>query len=767
VVAVFPTTTSSFNRISPPLLIHGRRKTCKSPAGEEEEESMASPLKKRPVGLTTHTDCISQKEEMTQDYNDKQSNRIESDPNEENQENDDDDGYAQFLLSLIDTHSNGKTWNGTPSSTNQIASPNEEDDNEDEDEYCSDDGDDDDEEDEEEEGQNKTSLLLPQTSSIINSNHESFIQSDDDDDDDDEEYDEDSWDLDPRELEDELGDLLQEDMEAAILALLQHSSSSSPSNKESNLTHPVDTSDTWKQKPKSGQIDPVNSILNPTPGVLTTVPTDVSKSSSHHLLLPLTRSCINPPIQSSHGSTLPIRKVLPTQMQWNRLHKLMKKQYQLLIQQTVLAVRAAQTQKVHRDKKTMDTHSVGSSSSSLNNSQLKILSMASSNMAPLHVKPLPLSLPMQNPTHPPTIPLFYPPSNKPSVLSIPLTQGTYPKPQSLSNISYPEFFLSGESADEIADILDIAVGMLQDLEKNRKDALRYALQMNRVPHTSMNDKRLSILEGDPNRGVMMSFKHTTEYGEEQRNHVHNGTIPSSFINNTRFIQNDYDVPHPTLQERNILTRAAFSKALQTGRTIPLIPLSAIGTSMFDSSSMTSTPIVGSSSLVVPRYRDTCPLTMFDVKGLDCLYDSLAMIDNSVLQASSRWDTRMFIGQKDFVNVLKPCDVSESILQKILWVFHSFFTNSNKNSIDSFFYYYYVKHGDACELLLQNAYAEYDQTLLPGRRDLLSLFSYPSEICNLHVKLGPMEESIVRRSRFFFTSGEDNLLLRGVVCRKCI
>lgn len=67
------------------------------------------------------------------------------------------------------------------------------------------------------------------------------------------------------------------------------------------------------------------------------------------------------------------------------------------------------------------------------------------------------------------------------------------------------------------------------------------------------------------------------------------------------------------------------------------------------------------------------------------------------------------------------------------------------------------------MLLQQAQADYDPILLPGRQDLLSLFSYPLEICSkLDEKLGRKEELIVRKSRYLFTSGEDNLLLRGVV-----
>jgi hypothetical protein len=149
---------------------------------------------------------------------------------------------------------------------------------------------------------------------------------------------------------------------------------------------------------------------------------------------------------------------------------------------------------------------------------------------------------------------------------------------SSSTPSYPDFFLSGESPDEIAEVLDTAAGMLQVLAQNRKDALRYALQMQRTQNVNMHDK-------------------------------------------------------------SQLTRAAFIKALQTGNDVPAATATVLDNYLVSSS--------------LSSHGNHPKLTTFDVKGLDRLYDTFAMIDNSVIQASSGWDNRLLGGRKDFINVLKP------------------------------------------------------------------------------------------------------------------
>jgi len=66
-------------------------------------------------------------------------------------------------------------------------------------------------------------------------------------------------------------------------------------------------------------------------------------------------------------------------------------------------------------------------------------------------------------------------------------------------------------------------------------------------------------------------------------------------------------------------------------------------------------------------------------------------------------------------------------------------------------------------MLKRAGAEYEETFIPGNRDLSELFSNPQEFLAHDFKKPCKEEDVrfLRRFRSLFTSGEDNLVLRGV------
>jgi len=157
-------------------------------------------------------------------------------------------------------------------------------------------------------------------------------------------------------LEEELGSLLEEDMEAAVHSLIPSKKSAVPS--------------------------PLNAATQLSPN---TLKPSFGKSS----LSPSNLKALSPstPLRETarHGT-----KTQVTYHQSQQLRSLLTGHYQLLVQQAVLAVRAAHTQKLNRDKSD---------------------------------------------------------------------------------------FLSGETADDLAEILDGAVGMLQDLDENRKDAIRNSIQL--------------------------------------------------------------------------------------------------------------------------------------------------------------------------------------------------------------------------------------------------------------------------------------------------
>ena len=75
-----------------------------------------------------------------------------------------------------------------------------------------------------------------------------------------------------------------------------------------------------------------------------------------------------------------------------------------------------------------------------------------------------------------------------------------------------------------------------------------------------------------------------------------------------------------------------------------------------------------------------------------------------------------------------------------------------------------KHGEACEMLLHNAGAVYDDKLVPGKHDISEYLSYPLEFFgnNYKVPLTMENQLKLRKSKYHFTAAEDNLLLMGIV-----
>ena len=119
-------------------------------------------------------------------------------------------------------------------------------------------------------------------------------------------------------------------------------------------------------------------------------------------------------------------RTMMTPDQEEQLRTLLQKHHQLLLQQAVLAVRAANAQRRHRYASTTTT--THSSSSSHH--------------------------------HHPTSPDG--PDGRTSTTT--------------THSPFSEFAHCNETADDIAEILDSAVGMLLDLDENRKDAIRYQIQ---------------------------------------------------------------------------------------------------------------------------------------------------------------------------------------------------------------------------------------------------------------------------------------------------
>ncbi len=214
---------------------------------------------------------------------------------------------------------------------------------------------------------------------------------------------------------------------------------------------------------------------------------------------------------SSSSSTHPI----PTEEQVLKLHKLMKDHYQILLQQAVLAVRAAHGNKYHKD--TDNTISSTSNytpytylSPQHNNNNNNNNNMASTN-------------------------------NQTAIQNVMYQRSQPHQFNEMKRKKHHEFFFCGETADDLSMILDGAVTMLQDLDHNRKDAIRYSIQM-----SNMRRKKRKLDLGSGTNGFY-------------------STVVNSTDNNTIEDNNDEDEDNDAEEVRGRLTRSAFSRTLQENK----------------------------------------------------------------------------------------------------------------------------------------------------------------------------------------------------------
>jgi hypothetical protein len=225
-----------------------------------------------------------------------------------------DEDYALFVKSLVDDD----FFQSLPMDDEEFdfTMLPEEDDDDDDDDDDEDDDDDDygDDHDHHPDESTKRGPLNMQPIKITkshknnNGNHNWRNHPNDDDDDDDDDDDEE-----PFTLERELGLLLEEDLEAAMTTLLTTNSNNVGS--QNTTTHDIPGSNN-NHVTSTSTTHPV-TVMNPLESSLST-PTALANSS--------------------RSSTTPI-----TSAQLARLQSLLKKHYQLLVQQAVLCVRAAQT----------------------------------------------------------------------------------------------------------------------------------------------------------------------------------------------------------------------------------------------------------------------------------------------------------------------------------------------------------------------------------------------------------------------------------------
>jgi hypothetical protein len=160
-----------------------------------------------------------------------------------------------------------------------------------------------------------------------------------------------------KDLEEELGSLLEEDLEAAVTTLLT-SKSSKPNANTNNPTTPKTNKDTSSTggtpspptsasstKSSTKDSNTINTATNTTKGGKTSIPQE---------------SPATPLREAARQSA----RTQVTYQQSQQLRKLMTKHYQLLMQQGILAVRAAQLHKLQKNDKS-DTFLSGETSDDL------------------------------------------------------------------------------------------------------------------------------------------------------------------------------------------------------------------------------------------------------------------------------------------------------------------------------------------------------------------------------------------------------------------
>jgi hypothetical protein len=327
-----------------------------------------------------------------------------------------------------------------------------------------------------------------------------------------------------KDLEEELGSLLEEDLEAAVQSLMTSKKPTTPT--KAATPSPKTPKASGKGKDTKPIADTINNTESPT-----TPLRDAARQGTR--------------AQVSY-------------QQAQQLRKLLTRHYQLLVQQAIMGVRAAQMQKLNKEKSD---------------------------------------------------------------------------------------FLSGETADDLAEILDGAVGMLQDLDENRKDAIRNSIQLAESA-PSANEEKPKSLSG--RRSLLSKFSESSDPLQQQ-----------------------------TKDRR--LTRAAFSRSLQKGAS-------------------------GSKR------------TTFDIPGLFKLKETFATIDKCVDGVKSH----------------------NSILEL-------------------------PTHAEACRMVLREAGAHFEETLVPGEKEISDNFCDSREFFGDNFKAPCTEDQqiFLRKNRTLFTSGEDNLVLRGV------
>jgi len=498
-------------------------------------------------------------------------------------------------------------------------------------------------------------------------------------------------------LEEELGSLMEEELEAAVQSLYTTKGSNKPGSgsdekkkpKKKALTkkqqqllekqqerRPHGSSQMYEQAALSNAAFVSSAVVggsgsSNTPVTAATMAAEAKRREQ--LEKDKNKDVPNTPVQQSvrQGNSATV-----TYKQSQQLRTLMRKHYQLLTQQAILSVRAAQAIKL---------------------GEIPTSSSKSSLIVP-----------------PPKVTSNTGATSKGRNSSS--SKGGN-SPTTSKNNSTINYFLCGENETELTEILDLAVGMLQDLDQNRKDAIRMSIQlaMSGGATVSVGTNNKSSSNGnakETDAGTMVVHKpsstctssqqqppkHTrakrsllSDFAESEEPPKKSSTTSSRSTKKNLASLNDNHSPTISQGGSGRLTRAAFRK-------------------------LQAQPIVGSRR------------TAFDIPGLLKLDETFSTIDESV-------------------NV-EPMSSSRSKATK---------SDTTVNILQA------ASHAQACQNVLKDAGANVEEALLPGVLDVADNFSQLQEHLgdDFLAPCSTEQEEFLRKNRNLFTSGEDNLVLRGV------
>jgi Myb-like DNA-binding domain len=513
------------------------------------------------------------------------------------------------------------------------------------------------------------------------------------DDDDNDDNDEDDDLLDPdffKDIEEELGGLFEEDMEATLQSLLTRplNDNNNKKRKQQQQQQQQRTTTTSLVVATTTTTGSASNTVTGSSGNVapftTTAATATATATMHHpkktqIQGTITHSQPQQPVQVQQQQQLcspPPPPPLPTTIprmedpKERKLRNLLQRHYQLLIQQCILSIRAAKEIKDDADEQQQQVFLIQQNAA---NTNATTNATSKSNTS------------------------------------------TTTKSSSLSNSM---FYGVPETEMDLAEVLDLAVSMLQDLDQVRKDTVRNMILL---------ENSSTIHPNNHNNNNNQNQHH---YHQDQHPQQHSGSRRSLMSQFDQSVHDDTLVAPPPFQESTSTTSTSTNHTGENRR------LTRSVFQRFQGQQQHQHQQQQSSAASAIR-------TAFDIPGLVKLNETFAIIDASVETFS-----------KDNNN-------------------NNNHPNSNSNEHDECnILKASTTHAQACQNVLQNAGANVHEEMLPAGRDLAENFTSITETLGIDdndddnsyrppITITPQQELALRKNRNLFTAAEDNLILRGV------